>query len=200
MPSLTVFSVRFWRNGRKKLLPALCYLTAIFLLLLGQRYAARAWERQMYPLRYAAIVSDCAEECRLEEALVYAIICCESNFQPRAVSKAGACGLMQLLPATYAFMAERLALPEDGIFEAESNIRAGCHYYLYLLARFNYPEVALVAYNAGEGTVSHWLADSRYSQDGKSLTEIPYHETKRYLKKVIDTAEMYRRIYFSERK
>ena len=110
------------------------------------------------------------EKSGLSPALVYAVIKAESGFDEKAISRSGAVGLMQLLPATAEFVCrtEGLEFSPDRLTEGGYNIKLGCRYLNYLLERFSAEETALAAYNAGEGTVRTWLADERYSADGKS--------------------------------
>lgn len=63
-----------------------------------------------------------------------------------------------------------------------------------LLEEFGTLENALAAYHAGWGNVTRWLADSQYSSDGKTLTTIPFGDTRAYVSKVMETAETYRRL------
>ena len=141
-----------------------------------------------FPRPYRAVV----EESGLEPALVYAVMKAESGFDERAISPAGAKGVMQLMPSTAAFIAELENIPfdEKRLFEGEYNVRLGCAYLKYLLERFE-ERTALAAYNAGEGTVRLWLKDGRYSADGVTLDSIPYSETRQYLKKI----SLFRKIY-----
>lgn len=105
---------------------------------------------------------------QLDPALISAIIKAESDFDPDAISRAGAIGLMQLMPAT----AIRLDVRDP--FNPEQNIAGGARYLRYLLDRFhgNLP-LALAAYNAGATRVEHYN------------TLPPIHETRRYVKKVL---------------
>ncbi|HIZ72587.1 MAG TPA: lytic transglycosylase domain-containing protein [Candidatus Gallimonas intestinavium] len=141
-----------------------------------------------FPRPYRGIV----ERSGLSPALAYAVMKAESNFEESAVSSAGAVGLMQLLPSTAQFIAERSGIPflPERLFDGEYNTRLGCAYLAYLLERFE-EETALAAYNAGEGTVQGWLSDPHCSEDGRTLFQIPYAETRRYLKKI----SFFRKIY-----
>ena len=133
----------------------------------------------------------------MDASLVYAIIKAESGFDENAISSAGAVGLMQLLPSTAEFICEREKIPysEARLTEKEYNVRLGCLYFKYLLARFKAIETALAAYNAGEGVVSGWLKNKEFSEDGRTLKRIPYPETAQYVKKVKKFLKIYRFYY-----
>ncbi len=116
-------------------------------------------------------------------AMILAVISTESDFYPDALSPVGAIGLMQLMPETFAFLRdERLKekLADDAVWDTAVNIRYGTYYLSYLFARFGSWELALAAYNAGEGRVVEWLNDPTLS-DGKALFSIPYKETESYV-------------------
>lgn len=128
-------------------------------------------------------------------ALTYAIIKAESKFDPLAVSEAGAVGLMQVMPATAEFMRNYFDLEEGDLFDPLYNIQIGTSYLLYLHKRFSSFSAIVAAYNAGEGNVSRWLKDERYSPDGVNLRSTPFRETNDYLKKVRKNFEIYRFFY-----
>lgn len=161
------------------------------LFLVGFVWAAMAYRR---PCR------ETVEKSGLSPALVYAVIKAESGFDERAKSRAGAVGLMQLLPSTAEFVCRLngLEFSPEKLTEGSYNVRLGCLYLDYLLNRFSAEETALAAYNAGEGTVWEWLRDGRYSSDGEHLMHIPYPETENYVKKVLKFRKNYL-IFYRER-
>ena len=126
-------------------------------------------------------------------ALAFAVIKAESGFSESAVSEAGAVGLMQLMPSTAQFVCEQnqIEYKQERLYEGEYNVKIGCLYLNYLLLRFSDEKVAIAAYNAGEGTVSQWLKNAAYSDDEVHLKAIPYPETKRYVKKVLNYQKIY---------
>jgi soluble lytic murein transglycosylase-like protein len=106
----------------------------------------------------------------VDPALVHAVISQESAYHPTAVSRAGAAGLMQLMPAT----AARFGLTPEERFDPERNVRAGIRYLRWLLARFDGDlELALAGYNAGEGAVLKY---------GRQIP--PFEETQDYVRRV----------------
>ncbi|PKF61730.1 lytic transglycosylase domain-containing protein [Psychromonas sp. psych-6C06] len=118
--------------------------------------------------RYHPLIVNAAQKYQLEPEFLHAVITAESSYRRKAVSSAGAQGLMQLMPVT----AERFGV--DDPFDPKQSINAGALYLNKLLKEFKSKELALAAYNAGEGTVR------RYN---KQIP--PYPETQQYVKKVI---------------
>ena len=160
-------------------------------------------EKAVYPQKYAEIVSKYADEYKVPEDVVYATIKVESSFDPEAISHAGARGLMQMLPSTFEWLTgdEHLGehLTPNLLFEPEVNIRYGVYYLKYLYTKFDHKwDVACAAYNGGEGNVAEWLTDERYSDGEGNLTSYPknFKETKNYVKKINETREMYRNLYY----
>jgi soluble lytic murein transglycosylase len=146
-----------------------------------------------FPVRYTELVT--ANAGTLPLPLVYAVINVESGFRPRVTSPKGAGGLMQLTGETAEWVASLMgntAFKPDDVLEPAVNIAIGCYFLQWLTDYYKGDTtLALCAYNAGIGNVDRWLADARYSKDGKSLTTIPYPETSEYVKRV----ELNRRVY-----
>lgn len=147
-------------------------------------------------LKYAEWVESASKEFGVEEAVIYAVIYCESDFDPRAVSSVGARGLMQMMPATFKELQGHLdeTYDDDALFEPQISIRYGTFYLSRMYDRFGDWSIAFAAYNAGPTVVSKWLKDDAYSKDGK-LVNIPYEETDNYVKKVTDMVEKYKEYY-----
>ncbi len=177
-------------------------IIVLALLLAFLLYIAFIWSntviRQKLPIQYSEYVEASSSEFGLDKYLVYAIISTESGFDPAAESSAGAVGLMQLLPETARWITEKYDLDCDpaALTDPQTNIRIGCCYFSYLLSRFNGDiNLAVTAYNGGEGNVRQWLQDQKYSSDGKTLYAIPYKETSQYLSKVTIRYEIYQKLY-----
>jgi len=118
--------------------------------------------------RYDPLIQQAADQYEVDPAMVKAIIMAESSFNPKAVSKWGARGLMQLMPVT----ARELGVKDS--FNPEHNINGGVKYFSKLMNRFNGDvTLALAAYNAGTRKVLKFRGVP------------PYKETKNYIKKVI---------------
>jgi len=156
---------------------------------------ARLW----YPLAYEQEIREHAERNALEPALVAAVIHAESGFVPDSESSKGAVGLMQVLPSTASFLASQPDRPSPSparLLEPEVNIAYGTRYLAYLLDRFGSVPRALAAYNGGEANVRRWLAERR--AEGRTLRlpeDIPFGETRRYVRRVTELLPIYRRAY-----
>ncbi len=153
-------------------------------------------ERLFHPIRYEVYVSYYAEQYHVPKEIVYAVMLTESHFQEKAVSRAGARGLMQLMPQTYREVAEELGrIPDDRMaFDPGMNICCGVYLLSRLYNKYHAWETVYAAYNAGEAAVDRWLADPRYAENGY-LTCIPYSETAYYVKKVSRAATAYQKLY-----
>lgn len=147
-----------------------------------------------YKKEYESDVNTYAKMYSLDVDLVYAVINTESGFNVNAKSKAGAMGLMQLLPTTAKDVAIRIGMEysEDMLFRPNTNIHLGCYYLKYLIDMFGSVELGLASYNAGLSYVRSWLKDSRYSNNGVTLDYIPFKETREYVFKVKVAYFMYK--------
>lgn len=155
--------------------------------------------RHFYPFPYQEIVFRYAFQEDLDPFLLAAVIKTESNFRATARSHKGALGLMQVMPETGRWVAEETGepplLPGD-LLDPETNIRLGTSYLAYLHTQFRGdPVLALAAYNAGRGNVLRWLEQARWTGELATLDEIPFPETRRYVRKVLFTQQVYRYLY-----
>jgi soluble lytic murein transglycosylase-like protein len=124
--------------------------------------------------QFSRLILHTAREYQVDPALVHAVVTAESGYNPEAISKAGAVGLMQLMPAT----ARRYGV-QDRRDPAE-NLRGGVRYLQYLLTRFKTLPLALAAYNAGENAVVKY---------GHQIP--PYPETEAFVRKVLNYYRAY---------
>ncbi len=150
-------------------------------------------ERLQYPPAYPDDVLAAAARESLSAALLWAIMRQESAYQRTARSKAGAIGLLQLLPSTAARL-NRAAVTEPSLTEADLNVRLGARYIRNLLLEFQDPRAAMAAYNAGEDAVRRWLKD-RPRVDDMWVELIPYRETRDYVKQVYSIWRRYEALY-----
>ncbi len=169
----------------------------IWLLVKNFDKAETMLEKSVYPIKYSELVDKAAEDYGLEKPLIYAVIKTESGFNPDSESRVGAVGLMQMMPESFKWVQKLrgTALDESELSDPAVNVDYGCYYLNYLLKHYGDERCAVAAYNAGF-VVSDWLKDSTYSSDGKTLKEIPYPETSKYVKKVEHAKEMYKKLYF----
>ncbi|MCR4718741.1 MAG: lytic transglycosylase domain-containing protein [Firmicutes bacterium] len=153
-----------------------------------------------FPLKYEEYIEKYATEYGLDKYMICGVIYAESCFDNKAHSGL-ARGLMQLTDATADWVSGKLRIDYDYDMaeEPEINIKMGCYYLSCLIDKYSNEETALAAYNAGMGNVSKWLEDARYSADGKTLFDIPYGETKRYVKRVKVFTYIYKQLYAKRR-
>ncbi len=130
--------------------------------------------------------------------LIAAIIREESQYDVKAVSRVGAIGLMQVMPATANNVAQRVGLPALGredLFDQETNIRIGVRYVEQLLEQFSGNLVYTIAsYNAGPLAVGGWIAQHRGQSQDEFVELIPYQETRQYVKRVLRSYREYVRL------
>ena len=154
------------------------------------------WYVQLrYPLDYEWIIDAHADHYGLPPALVASVIYAESGFDPTAESPAGALGLMQLLPDTAQGIADRTGgggFTAADLYDPEINVRYGCWYLSHLRDKYaDHPQsldLALAAYNAGQGNVDEWV---EATPPGEPVA-IPFAETRAYIAKVRHLQELYR--------
>jgi hypothetical protein len=124
--------------------------------------------KPLFPSAFDRMIDEECRKANLDATFVSAVIKAESNFNPYAVSRKGALGLMQLMPATAARLGVRRC------FDPAANIRGGIRYLKQLCVRFsNTPELILAAYNAGEDAVDQYGGVP------------PYRETVDYVKRIL---------------
>lgn len=151
-----------------------------------------------YPAPYRDSLQGHLQENNLEEAWVYGLMRQESRFVTQAKSTAGAAGLMQVMPATARWIAQRLGMKDyrkELISQLDTNIKLGTYYMKNVLSTFgNNPVLASAAYNAGPGRARQWLADKPL--EGAIYVEsIPFDETRDYVKKVMSNTVYYAKLF-----
>ena len=154
-----------------------------------------------YPIPYPARVFEASFANDLAPHLLYGLIREESRFETEAVSRAGAVGLMQLMPATASRIATQMDLPWEGLDQLGSpdvNVAIGAWYAADLL-RDGRGSVAwmLAAYNAGPGAAKRWIEPGTVGEAVIDAVEsIDYRETRGYVKRVVESANVYHDLYF----
>ncbi len=152
--------------------------------------------RLVYPLHFYSDIKKYAEMSGNNPPLMLSIVKEESHFNPSAKSSAGATGLMQLMPQTAAEVAERRGIEKFSLFDSKQNVMLGNYYYSLLKQQLAGRDIsAVAAYNGGIGSVNNWAKSLYYNDADEFIEQIPYPETKHYVKKVFKSYWNYIRIY-----
>lgn len=158
-------------------------------------------KKVIYPLRYFDIVKEEAVKNNLDPYLVLSIIKTESGFNIYATSNKDAKGLMQIMDTTASDINKEINIVNDindNLYKENINIAFGCKYFSNLINKYkgNY-YLAICAYNAGMGNVDKWLEQGVIDNnlDEYKDLKLPFEETEKYLKKVLISYEMYKKIY-----
>jgi soluble lytic murein transglycosylase len=158
-----------------------------------------AYWQALYPLAYWPEVPTAAAQYGLNPLLVTALIRQESRFQPEIVSSAGAVGLMQVLPETGDWIAQKLQRPPFQLRQPEENLRAGTWFLQYTDGLFHQNALLAVAsYNAGPGNVDEWLKREGEGDWDQFVERIPFPETQDYVRQVFGNYWNYLRLYNPE--
>lgn len=153
---------------------------------------------RVYPIHFVDDIARVAARYDVDPYLVAAVARTESNFSPGAVSHAGAVGMMQLMPDTAQWIT-RLKTWKGSkapvLTDPADSLELGACYLAYLLNRFSGDEVAaLASYNAGQGAVDGWLRTGG-GTGGLRAEDIPFDETRDFVKRVIHYRDLYTRIH-----
>ena len=149
--------------------------------------------RLVYPLHYFDTINK--YKGNNNSIILESLLKEESHFNSYAISSVGAGGLMQLMPSTYSEVANNNGIKGD-MFDPENNIQAGSIYYSNLKKVLGNKDLyAISAYNGGIGSVTKWFSKLVYSDTDEFVEQIPYPETKNYVKKVLRSYWMYGNIY-----
>ena len=147
------------------------------------------------PIPYHDTIAFYSKLHNVDPLLIAAIIKTESNFNSEAVSVRGARGLMQIMPETGLWAARQMDEPNldpEDLFDPETNIKLGTWYLADLGKEFDGSTVLmLAAYNGGRGNVEDWLAGRTLINPEGSISQIPFPETRHYVRKVL----LYHRLY-----
>lgn len=182
------------RRSKDRRVPLLIAMLAVVAVLAVR---GPVWYRRVYhPLKYEGAIAQASARYDVDPYLIAAVINTESGFDRRGVSKKGAIGLMQLMPETAkeARRTSRLKPPahEEALKDPEVNIDLGTHYLGKLMQRYDRPEWALAAYNAGATNADKW---QREATSGPPADSIGYPVTRRYVTKVLRERDEYRTLY-----
>lgn len=156
----------------------------------------------LYPVYYHDIIKKYSEKYEMDPLFVAAMILEESRFGAESISWAGAIGLMQIMPQTGRELARQLKIrrfEKNSLLNPSVNIEMGTKYMKFLMNRFQ-DNHALVtgAYNGGPGRMSRWVKERGLEDLDEFIEDIAIDETRRHIKKVLDSYYVYRRLYPTE--
>jgi soluble lytic murein transglycosylase len=156
------------------------------------------WEA-LFPRPYWPDLKKFSVANGLDPYLVASLIRQESEFNPVAVSRANAVGLMQLLPRTGKQVAHQTAMKHynpSQLYTAPVNLELGTRYFRGMVDKFGGSfEQALAAYNAGSDRVDDWMGQGKYRDAAEFVESIPFTETREYVQAIMRNASVYRQLY-----
>jgi len=177
---------------RVAIVATVAVLAAVALLAV---YGPAWWQKAYHPLKYRDQIAQAAGAEDVDPYLVAAVVNVESGFDPARVSKRGAVGLMQVLPATAdEVFKDAVTKPTtERLHDPGYNIAVGTRYLHQLLSRYHGDEgAALAAYNGGATNADRWVADAK---GGDVKASVGFPVTKRYVTDVLSQRDSYRRLY-----
>ncbi|HEY9668723.1 MAG TPA: transglycosylase SLT domain-containing protein [Coleofasciculaceae cyanobacterium] len=153
----------------------------------------------LFPIPYLEPIVTWSQQRQLNPFLVTGLIRQESRFEPEIRSVAGATGLMQVMPGTGSWIAEKIQLKEYNLKNPNDNIKLGTWYLDHTHQEYNGNSLLAVAsYNAGPGNVASWIAKYGFSDPDAFIELIPFAETKGYVEAVFSNYWNYLRLYNPE--
>jgi len=156
------------------------------------------WEA-LFPRPYWDDLKKFASANNLNPYLVASLIRQESEFNPAAVSRANAVGLMQLLPKTGKLVSHQVQLRRynpSQLYTPAVNLQLGTRYFRGMVDHFGGSlEYALAAYNAGSDRVEEWLGEGKYRDPQEFVESIPFTETREYVQAILRNASVYQQLY-----
>ncbi|HZC12856.1 MAG TPA: lytic transglycosylase domain-containing protein [Thermoleophilaceae bacterium] len=192
---------RIKRRRLGVLVLALMLAAALVAVLTGLGPLGEAVREITLPLRHDDIIRQQAEDKDLDPALIAAVIYEESRFRDQT-SQAGARGLMQITPDTADFIARHsggIRFEQSDLATPQINIAYGSFFLRYLLDHYEGDEgAALAAYNAGIGNVDRWVEEAGGIESFDAGADVPYPETRAYVKNVLERRGEYREHYADE--
>ena len=156
--------------------------------------------RIIFPLDYWPLITKYATAHTLDPYLIAALMAQESTFTPEIRSSANAVGLLQITPPTGRTLARQLGIRRfttSMLTQAETNVQMGTKYFKDMVDKFGGEHYALAGYNAGPHRVTAWLKEAPGLEQDEFIDNIPFTETQAYVKRILGTAEDYRRLYGS---
>jgi len=169
-----------------------------FLTAGGQEQLPAEVLQVIFPLAYWDSIKKYSAQHDLDPYVVAALVAQESTFDPEIKSVANAWGLMQIVPTTGRRLARAVGVRRfstASLTNPELNIRLGTLYFSELVQQFGGTYYALASYNAGESRVIRWKSERPGLDEDEFIDDIPFPETQNYVKRILGTAEDYRRLY-----
>ena len=169
-----------------------------FLTAGGQEQLPAEVLQVIFPLAYWDSIKKYSAQHDLDPFVVAALVAQESTFDPEVKSVANAWGLMQIVPTTGRRLARAVGVRRfstASLTNPELNIRLGTLYFSELVQQFGGTYYALASYNAGENRVIKWKSERQGLDEDEFIDDIPFPETQNYVKRILGTAEDYRRLY-----
>ncbi|XZN92783.1 MAG: transglycosylase SLT domain-containing protein [Microcoleus sp.] len=153
----------------------------------------------LYPFPYLENIVKWSQERKINSLLVTSLIRQESRFMPKIKSAVGATGLMQVMPETATWVADKINLKKYSLENVDDNIKLGTWYLGNTHDEYkNNSMLAVASYNAGPNAVADWLKRFSFSDPDAFAEKIPFPETKGYVKSVFENYWNYLRIYNPE--
>lgn len=155
-------------------------------------------KKYTYKIPYEKNIVEESLKNSVDEHLVTAVIKNESKFIPSVKSRAGAIGLMQIMPSTGKWIAAEMGRDNfkiEDLQEPGTSIEMGCWYLSSLARQFKGNSILmLIAYNAGPGNATEWMKEKNWDYNFSNIEEIPFPETKIYVARVMKDRNRYFRI------
>lgn len=156
-----------------------------------------AWQI-FFPLVSWTTIKEEAKRYGIDPYIAAGLIRQESVFNPNAISRAGARGLMQVMPATGQLVSKRQgggSITAADLLNPTLNVKLGMNYLAQMLGQFGRIEYAAAAYNAGPGRAQRWIAERGGMDIEDWIEAIPFTETRGYVQGVLRYSANYRRLY-----
>jgi soluble lytic murein transglycosylase len=158
----------------------------------------REYWQALFPKPFWPDLKRYSSQNALDPYLVASLIRQESEFNPAAVSRKNAVGLMQLLPKVGKGVAKQEKLRHysaQQLFTPAINLQLGTRYFRTMVDKFGAFEYALAAYNAGSDRVEDWLGQGKYRDPQEFVESIPFTETREYVQAILRNENVYRQLY-----
>ncbi|OXS62748.1 lytic transglycosylase [Cohnella sp. CIP 111063] len=177
------------------------FILMLVVIVLGALFIRSDWlGKRIYPISYQDEIKRNAQHYELDPLLIAAIIRVESNYRLTAVSRKGAVGIMQIMPDTAEWILKQGDFGDitvkDAGSQAHAGIALGSWYVKELNRQFKGDLIkSLAAYNAGPGKVRSWLEKGVWDGEERTISDIPYGETRHYVQRVLYYYKKYQDIY-----